>query len=353
MLGDESLSSWLVRASLAHGCEPAVLAGWLWPGMRIWTTDVDRGIAEKLRKTLADASGIEAEAIAGASLAPIVAQILGGAPPPQGRWPWIVTLGGRGMRRSGGSQFCPSCLSEDEKPYLRVQWRLAWHTACEHHQAGLHDRCPQCASPLVPHRLRADAHHIARCASCGFDLREAAVRPCAEAALALQREADKVAIRGQGTCLDTETNASVWLASAAFLARLVRRATRAPTRGLDRLLDAAGCAPLRSTGQSAGTSIERLGVEERTAVLDSVARLMRLGAAGLKRAVEEAGLTAQGWCERGDTVPEPLARAVRTLPDSRVAGEKSGRRSRSKGPRPRHEVRQMMKRLERSAGLKR
>ena len=50
LLADESLSSWLVRASLTHGCEPSMLTDWLWPGARIWTTDVDRGVsAEQLQ----------------------------------------------------------------------------------------------------------------------------------------------------------------------------------------------------------------------------------------------------------------------------------------------------------------
>ena len=328
-----------------------MLTDWLWPGARIWTTDVDRGVSAEQCRAVAAASGIDVEAINGASLATVAARIAGASPPPLGRWPWVLTLGARGVRRSGGSQFCPACLAEDAKPYLRIQWRLAWHTACEHHQAGLHDRCPECASALAPHRLGADAGHIARCATCAFDLRDAAARPCVESALALQRSADWVAVKGHGECLDTAATAETWLASAVFLARLVRRTARAPTRGLEHLLETAGYTALSSTGQGAGTSIERLGVEERTAVLDGVARLMRLGAAGLRQAVEEAGLTRQGWCERGDTVPEPLARAVPELPESAVAGSKSTRRTRSSGPRPRHEVRQMMKRLERSAGI--
>ena len=87
LLGDESLSSWLVRAALAHGCEPAVLAGWLCPSARIWTTDVDRGVAAEHRAVLARASGIETKAIEGASLAPIVGRLLDGAALPQGRRP--------------------------------------------------------------------------------------------------------------------------------------------------------------------------------------------------------------------------------------------------------------------------
>ena len=353
LLADESLSSWLVRASLAHGCEPSTLTDWLWPGARTWTTDVDRGVTEDQCRALARASGIDAEAIEGASLAPLAARITDDATPPPGRWPWVLTLGARGVRRSGGSQLCPACLAEDAKPYLRIEWRLAWHTACEHHRTGLHDRCPECASALSPHRLGADAGHIARCATCGFDLREAALRPFAESALALQHRADAVAVSGHGACLGTEASASAWLASASFLARLVRRAARTPTRALERLLETAGCAAPQIRGQGAGTSIEGLGVEERSAVLNAVERLMGLGAEGLRDAVQEAELTQQGWCEQGETVPEPLARAVPTLPESRVAGAKGPRRSRGRGPRARHEVRQMMKRLERSAGIER
>ena len=65
----------------------------------------------------------------------------------------------------------------------------------------------------------------------------------------------------------------------------------------------------------------------------------------------ESGLTRQGFCERSDSVPEPLANVAMALPESASGGAKQPRRPRSGGPRPRHEVRQMMARLERAAGL--
>lgn len=40
--------------------------------------------------------------------------------------------------------FCPSCLSEDDKPFLRKRWRLAYQFVCERHNQLLHDCCPQC-----------------------------------------------------------------------------------------------------------------------------------------------------------------------------------------------------------------
>ncbi|MFE8730337.1 TniQ family protein, partial [Aeromonas hydrophila] len=39
---DELLSSWLVRASLAHGCDPMSLTSAVWPTWRAWTVDIDR-----------------------------------------------------------------------------------------------------------------------------------------------------------------------------------------------------------------------------------------------------------------------------------------------------------------------
>ena len=149
---------------------------------------------------------------------------------------------------------------------------------------------------------------------------------------------------------NTTATTGEWFASVLFLARLVRRAARTPTRGLERLLEEAGCTEVQPWPQRAGASIERLGVEQRTAVLDSVGRLMGLGAEGLRQAVREAGLSRQGWCEHGDSVPEPLAKTVPALPDSAVAGTKAQRRRRTIGPRPRHEVLQMMARLKHRHG---
>lgn len=39
----ESLTSWLVRAALKHGCSPLTFTYYYWPKYRIWTYDVDKG----------------------------------------------------------------------------------------------------------------------------------------------------------------------------------------------------------------------------------------------------------------------------------------------------------------------
>lgn len=150
------------------------------------------------------------------------------------------------------------------------------------------------ATAVAAHWLRADARHIAECATCGFDLRKTQTVPCPEGMLILQGAADTVTLRGETECLGIMTKTREWFATTGFLGRLVRRAARTPTRGLERLLEAAGTTGALPLDRRAGASIERLGVDERAAILQSVAGLMALGSEGLRQGVEHAGLTRQG-----------------------------------------------------------
>ena len=66
---------------------------------------------------------------------------------------WVLPLGVfHRTRRAHGQQFCPLCLAGDSDPYLRRSWRLALVIICARHGVLLQDRCPQCASPVTPHR---------------------------------------------------------------------------------------------------------------------------------------------------------------------------------------------------------
>lgn len=49
-------------------------------------------------------------------------------------------------RRNGQPmhRYCPDCLEEDRRPYVRGAWRLCYWTVCERHRSLLLDRCPAC-----------------------------------------------------------------------------------------------------------------------------------------------------------------------------------------------------------------
>jgi hypothetical protein len=92
---------------------------------------------------------------------------------------WVMPLGINVKAKHFGMQFCPCCLKEDQQPYYRKYWRLAFMVTCPKHGVWLHDRCPACAAPVLHKKIKPaqndvyGVEDIARCHHCGFDLRQA------------------------------------------------------------------------------------------------------------------------------------------------------------------------------------
>ena len=345
LLPDETLTSWLARCALAQGCTPVALTGSLWPAWRIWTIDADRGIPAERRDELGRATGVAADAIGAAALEPIGYRVAGHRPKDQAAWPWITTLGRRGERTSA-RQYCPRCLDEDTTPHYRLDWRLAWHTGCATHGCTSSDRCPNCNTAQHLHQLRADARHVAVCAACGEDLRRIGRSPCRADALEFQEAADRMTTAGTGTCFGEPVDTAAWFVIADFLGSLIRRTARSPTKGLTRVLAAADIDwPIPLQGAS-GRRIEWLGVEDRQTLLGAVQRMMRLERNALRHVLMTAGISRQGLLGDRRRLPAALRSAMPALPDQPAPHQRRPRR-RPGGPRPRHEVREMMKRLER------
>ena len=351
MLPAESITSWLVRSALRHGCDPPALTLWLWPGWRFWALDGDRGIPEERLGALSGASGIPGEALRAATLPPIASRLQGEQLKTFSAWPWTLTIGARNMKRNGGIQFCPTCLQEDVTPFFRLPWRFGWNIGCALHKTTLLDRCPECSATLTPHRLKADSAHAAVCATCKTDLRNTNSEPCSTDALNFQKAADKVALQGFGNCYNKTWNAATWFETADFLVGLIRRANRSPTQALNYLLRSNGVAIPRHIRPLPGARVERLRVQDRRDLLAGVWRFMTLETRQLRAALRASGITRQGWCEKGQSVPEPVARFVPELPESPQRRPYSPRERRT-GPRPRHEVVLMMNRLARKLEMR-
>lgn len=329
-----------------QGCDPLILTGWLWPGWRVWTIDGDRDIPEERLSILSHTSGIAADALRAATIDPIATRIRGERPDTFSTWPWTLPIGARNTRRNGGIQFCPTCLKEDNIPYFRLPWRFAWHIGCALHKAALLDRCPGCSAKVTPHRLPADAAHVAVCATCRTDLKDVNTEPCSPDALNFQKAAEQVALEGSGDCYGRTWDAAAWFAAADFLVGLIRRANRSPTQGLVYLLKSNGVVIPRHILPISGARIERLRIEDRRDILAGVWRLLTLDTERLRATLQASGITRQGWCEKGRNVPEPLAGFVPELPESPERKPRRPRKRRA-GPRPRHEVALMMRRLQR------
>ena len=195
---DELLSSWLARVALHSGCDPLTLTGAIWPKWRVWTIDVDRGLTELRAMRAAVWFGCEPEMVHAATLLDLVDRLSGISERGRPVVPWIIALGNRNRQRYAGLPCCPQCLASDSEPFFRRVWRLAFVVACEVHGTRLIDRCPSCSALVVPHLCISQLQNLARCSTCGQDIRRYVSTTVDAMAMTFQRMAMEMLSTGEG-----------------------------------------------------------------------------------------------------------------------------------------------------------
>ena len=207
-LPDELLSSWLVRYSTGMVMKlQAFTTHNLGQHPQFWTNDVDRTINPSLSSVLETASGVTADECKNTTLEAF-AHVL---------WPdlykgpinWLLPIGKYGRyRKLYGQQYCRLCLAEDENPYFRKSWRLAFNTCCLTHGVYLQDACPSCHSPIQFHTsdfglsILSRESHITTCGFCMHDLRQTlneSETPATTEALSIQTWMRSLLMDGFGT----------------------------------------------------------------------------------------------------------------------------------------------------------
>ncbi|WP_448204330.1 TniQ family protein [Azospirillum sp. sgz302134] len=168
LLENESFSSWFARVAAANGLRPADLYRILQPGGDRNPRDLDRYGDIHLLSTLADKTGISVETLEQATFrrwAGIAFERDDGLV----KLDWLPPAGRERAKRCFGQQVCPLCLAEDTVPFLRLDWRLSFITACPTHKRLLLDRCPACNESFSV--LRQNKFGGVFCWSCGTDVR--------------------------------------------------------------------------------------------------------------------------------------------------------------------------------------
>lgn len=145
----------------------------------IWNRDIDKLAPNALLDRLCKLTGATREQALETTLNAYEG-ILYERHNPYGSTQWILPLGiYHRTRKRFGLLYCPLCLKEDNEPYFRKQWRLAFHLVCDRHGTLMNDRCPSCGAGVVffrrelGHRSTLDGGEITRCYACEFDLRQA------------------------------------------------------------------------------------------------------------------------------------------------------------------------------------
>lgn len=175
---DELLSSWIVRLAMAHTMKLHTFCSLVWSREKqIWNRDIDKCADGKIIDVIAHKTGTSRQRVFETCLEAYAGRVYE-RHNSRGNTLWIMPIGVYHRTRTlYGLQFCGECLAEDEKPYYRRSWRLAFMTVCEKHQILLHDRCPNCQTPVNFHRnelgdrYKWTADSTTRCHLCEYDLR--------------------------------------------------------------------------------------------------------------------------------------------------------------------------------------
>jgi len=180
---DELLTSWLMRIAHGNGLKVHPFARLYFDHQQqIWNRDFDKCATDAFLQTIAGYSAISYKQALGTTLRGFEG-VLYESHNPYGNTKWLLPIGiYHRKRKLFGLQYCPLCLFHDAQPYFRRRWRLAFHTACDIHRIRMHDRCPDCESPISFYRTELGDRNsypgssMAHCHHCGFDLARSPVQ---------------------------------------------------------------------------------------------------------------------------------------------------------------------------------
>lgn len=180
---DEILSSWLTRLCVAHGLPlPALFSAAFRdrvPASHLRAFDFGDSAKADLLDVLAEKTGTPLDRVISTTLREYEGRLYE-RHKRAAKTLWVLPVGPKVLRQGRGLQYCRQCLLEDDDPYFRRSWRLAFIVFCIKHRMPLSDRCASCGHAVDFHRGfravrgRVPSGAITSCFYCRADLREAA-----------------------------------------------------------------------------------------------------------------------------------------------------------------------------------
>lgn len=179
-MDDELLSSWIARLAIFYGMGPSTLISFLPPKLESPIGDIDHQASPNFLNALSARTGVPVDRLKATTLGAYEGWLYQDFNSYQTLVPWLLPRTYTRSYKSSGLQFCPQCLAEDDIPYFRRIWRLAFVVLCNKHNAVLIDRCTECGIPLdlFWKRGKPIMNYIedlmTLCQSCKTDLRKMA-----------------------------------------------------------------------------------------------------------------------------------------------------------------------------------
>lgn len=161
---NESLTSWLIRASLRQGMHPMEFTKYYWGTKnRLWVKDLDFNFPN---------AQIEQDiTLLSNQKSPLTFATLFQDHPQNplsstGRATLFLPLTKRNRTAKYPHAYCPLCFENDKTAYLPLTWRFAPIVACPIHSCQLQNTCSHCQAPYAPHLLTYESPYINRCWRC-------------------------------------------------------------------------------------------------------------------------------------------------------------------------------------------
>ncbi|MEQ1163996.1 TniQ family protein [Acinetobacter nosocomialis] len=299
---DEALSSWLIRVALGCGCDPLSLTGIIWPKWRVWTIDIDKGLNQEYLEILARKTAVSQDQLNNATFKELFVQN-NELNPHQ----WILALGTRNRKHSGGWQYCPKCLEEDPVAYYHLNWRYVLHVGCTKHQLRLVDQCPHC------HKAAPD-RTLSCCAICKKKLPDVKANTIDQNALRLQEDFDLFLRQGYAIYTNTLISISEWLNVIQVFNQFIRKVLRGP-------LNSKGWAFLKALGikiphiqlLSTGLVLSQLSVMERERIFSYIYQLLNIPQIRLIEIAHYLKMNRTSFWDKRCRIPEILQPLERQL----------------------------------------
>lgn len=290
----ELLSSFLTRMAWRHGSSPTRFCDLHFPGISVWNRDIDRSAPVGLIRAVAAKADLPADRIGRMTLRAAERRLSRSAG--TGVSSWINPIGVyHRLRRLHGLQYCPRCLA-DQGSYDKT-WRLTFVTVCPVHRLRLHDGCPHCDAPVLPHR---QLPHALRCHACHLSISQ----------VPSEREAPSYAVGTfQESCLSVLECGTAWvgdqrIGGAAYFLGLRMIASA--------YLQASGSLSAASNRGSGRNSLERSRVAVRHEQIGAFFSLLDNWPEAFLAFAREQHWTQRAFA-RGPS-PKWLSKIVRTLP---------------------------------------
>lgn len=325
---DESITSWLIRASFSQFCPPLSFTWYHWRPLRIWVYDVDKGfehIDAQIQKDIASLAEIDDKDVSQHTLA-YFAKCIGANINSKVAYPWTTPLSKRNRYSRIGNHYCPECLENDDEAYLSILWRFSWVVCCTKHKIALQSNCPHCDAPYQPQLIPIDIGKINYCYSCSEKMNALTAKLIpSEAVCEYQATAISVYRAKQGIVFNQMVDIADWFESLLFLINMTKKAVNNIDHKFGKILLSLGVlhAIDEITVPRSRLSFDHLSVKERLFLLESAYRLMQIPLEQWMLVCEQHDATQNSFHWSKDTViPKPFLPVYNQLPKSNKAKKK-------------------------------